>query len=363
MEMIKTFKVKHGVSFEPSLFEKAIKVAQYALENGLVSTKAIKHIGLKSEIANQIVRKYGLNKKIKSVNPKKVKLTVPGQNLKFDAETRKLRIPSLKVEFRCWFPSDWTKLNQVEIDKTWAYVSVTFPDQQVDEPKGFIGIDLNSTSHSIVVANPQTGKIKKFGKQIPFLKKKYKNIRQNLQEKKQWSQLKKIKDRERRKTTDTIHKITTTIVKEAKKSGVGIKLEDLSGIRKDCTKKYRKQGNHTLNSWPFYQVRMLLTYKAKEQGVELNVVDPAWTSTSCSRCGVVDKESRNGKVFHCLHCEHIDHADVNAAFNIALRLKIDPVKKEIRRKGRRTAKPSELKSLKGKVDEGKTTLEPYGLVP
>lgn len=361
--MIKTFKVKHGVSFEPPLFEKAIKVAQYALENGLVSTKAVKHIGLKSEIANQIVRKYGLNKKIKSINPKKVKLTVPGQNLKFDAETRKLRIPSLKVEFRCWFLSGWTKLNQVEIDQKWAYVSVTFHDQQVDEPKGFIGIDLNSTSHSIVVADPLTGKIQKFGKQIPALKKKYKNIRQNLQEKKQWSQLKKIKDRERRKTTDAIHKITTSIVVEAKKNGVGIKLEDLSGIRKSCTKKYRKQGNHTLNSWPFYQVRLLLTYKAKEQGVELNVVDPAWTSTSCSRCGVIDKESRNGKVFHCVHCEHIDHADVNAAFNIALRPKIDPAKKEIRRKGRRTVSPSELKSLKGKVDEGKTTLEPYGLIP
>ena len=361
--MIKTFKVKHRVDFDPSLFEKAVKVAQFALQNGLVSTKDVKHIGLKSEIANQIVRKYGLNKKIKSVNPKKVKLTVPGQNLKFDLTTRKLRIPSLKAEFRCWFPSGWTKLNQVEIDKTWAYVSVTFPDQQIDEPKGFIGIDLNSTSHSIVVANPRTGKVQKFGKQIPFLKKKYKNIRENLQEKKHCKKLKKIKDRERRKTTDAIHKITTLIVKEAKKNGVGIKLEDLSGIRRDCTKKHRKQGNHTLNSWPFYQVRMFLTYKAKEQGVELNVVDPAWTSSSCSCCGVVDKESRNGKVFHCLHCEHVDHADVNAAFNIALRPKIDPVKKEIRRKGRRVIKSPELKSLKGKANEGKASLEPYGLVP
>ena len=110
-------------------------------------------------------------------------------------------------------------------------------------------------------------------------------------------------------------------------------------------------------------MRLLLTYKAKEHGVELNVVDPAWTSTSCSRCGVVDKESRDGKVFHCLHCEHVDHADVNAAFNIASRPKIDPAKKEIRRKGRRTISSSELKSLKGKADEGKAALEPYGLVP
>jgi putative transposase len=361
--MIRTFKVKHHVDFDPSLFEKAVKVAQFAFENGLVSTKAVKYIGLKSEIANQIIRKYGLNKKLKKINSKRVKLTIPRQNLKFDSESRKLRIPSLKAEFRCWFQSGWTKLNQVEIDQEWAYVSVTFPSQLVNEPKEFIGIDLNSTSHSIVIANPRTGKIRKFGKQIPFLKKKYKNIRENLQERHQWKQLKKIKDRERRRTIDAIHKITTSIVKEAKKCGVGIKLEDLSGIRKDCTKKHYKQGNHILNSWPFYQVRMMLTYKAKEQGVELNVVDPAWTSTSCSRCGVVDNESRNGKVFHCLHCEHIDHADVNAAFNIALRPKIDPVKKEICRKGRKVVSPPELKSLKSKADEGKAALEPYGLVP
>lgn len=360
--MIRTFKVKHNVDFEPSIFDKAIKVAQYALEKGLVSTKAVKHIGLKSEIANQIIRKYGLNKKLKKINSKKVKLAIPGQNLKFDNKSRKLRIPSLKIEFQCWFQSGWTKLNQVEIDKKWAYVSVTFPDQPVVEHKGFIGIDLNSTSHSIVVANPLTGKIEKLGKQIPFLKKKYKNIRENLQKKHQWKQLKKIKNREKRKTNDIIHKITTSIVLKAKKCGVGIKLEDLTGIRENCTKKYHKQGNHTLNSWPFYQVRMFLTYKAKEHGVDLNVVDPAWTSTTCSRCGVIDKGSRNGKVFQCKHCEHIDHADVNAAFNIALRPKINPVKKEICRKGRKVVSSPELKSLKGKADEGKATLEPYSLV-
>lgn len=267
-------------------------------------------------------------------------------------------IRCLKASFRCWFSSDWTKINQVELDETWAYVSVTFPNQPMVESKNFIGIDLNSTSHSIVVADPVTGKVQKLGKQIPFLKKKYQNIRQDLQRSGQHKQLKRVKDRERRKTHDTIHKITTQIVRDAKRRGVGIKIEDLVGIRKRCTKNHHKSGNQTLNSWPFYFVRQSLTYKAKELGVELCVVDPAWTSTTCSRCGYVDKENRHGKVFQCKHCGHVDHADANAAFNIALRPKIDPAEKRICRRGRMAESSQalpELESPRGNSDESTET--------
>lgn len=65
--MIKTFKVKHHANFEQSLFEKAVLVAKFALENGYVSSATVKHFGLKSEISNQIIRKYGRSKTIKKI--------------------------------------------------------------------------------------------------------------------------------------------------------------------------------------------------------------------------------------------------------------------------------------------------------
>ena len=114
---------------------------------------------------------------------------------------------------------------------------------------------------------------------------------------------------------------------------VGIKMEDLKGIRKHCTKKFKKEANHTLNSWPFFMVRHCLTNKAIQLGVEILFVDPKGTSQTCFKCGLVDKKSRNGKCFACTACKHVDHADVNAALNIALRPKIDRARKLPRSRG------------------------------
>jgi putative transposase len=320
--MILTFKVKHGLQLDPSLFEKAIKVAQFACEHkgeGM-SSATVKQFGLHSHISNQLVKKYGKNKTIKRVNPKSVKLIVPGQDVRFDCSTHLIRvrgIACLNNPFKFWFRDDFIKVNQLQFDKTWAWVSVTVHDIEVVKHEQFIGIDLNSTSHSVVIANPSTGKIKKLGKQIPHLKRSRRNMRSRLQKQGRFKEVKRVSKREHDITQDLLHKITTSIVREAKENNTGIKIEDLKGIRKRCSQKYRKEMNFILNSWPFYMFKCMLTYKCKKLGVELVVIDPKWTSQRCSLCGNVDKRNRNGKSFCCTACGHVDHADVNAAFNIA----------------------------------------------
>lgn len=349
---IKTFKVKHGFDIEQGLFDKAIQVAHWALEHGSVSTKYVRHIGLNSGMSNQILRKYGLNVKAKTIRDDHVKLVLPGSSQKYDRITRQIYCSAFRHQinggkFRCWFPGSFTKLNQIEFDKTYAYVSVTFPDVDTQKPDGFIGIDLNSTSHSIVVADPSTGKVTKFARQIPHIKKQYRSLRRKYARQHRFRDIKALKRRDHDKTQDVLHKATTAIVLKAKAEGKGIKLEDLKNIRKNCTVKHRKSANHVLNSWPFFMVRTMLEYKAKEHGVRLVAIDPAWTSTTCSRCGNIDKAARQRKVFHCLKCGHVDHADANAAFNIASRPGIDPATKASHRRGRRV-----VKAIQAEVPEG-----------
>ena len=57
----------------------------------------------------------------------------------------------------------------------------------------------------------------------------------------------------------------------------------------------------------------MLEYKAKE----LVAVNPAYTSQTCSACGVADAGSRRSQAeFRCVACGHAQNADINAARNI-----------------------------------------------
>ena len=67
-------------------------------------------------------------------------------------------------------------------------------------------------------------------------------------------------------------------------------------------------------------LKRILDYKLQWTGGMLFLVNPAYTSQTCSVCGVVDAGNRpNQAVFHCLHCGQEAHADVNAAQNILAR--------------------------------------------
>jgi len=341
--MILTYKIKHNRDFSNEL-KQAFKVAEsvviplcnfsrYSFPGGNFkikksksrSSKSVKNMGLPSVISNQVLRKYGNQKTIKEVH--NVNLIVPNQGIKLIPYTNSIWISSLKLNMANTIPADFEKINQIELDNKYAYISVTVLEKPEMIPRTFIGVDLNTTGHIVVTANPYTGKVEKFGKSALYVHQKYSNIRKHAQRKKNFRIIKQIKDREHRIVKDLNHKISKKLVEMAKTHNAELVFEKLSGIRQ--TRKQHHSFKYALHSWSFYQLQQFVEYKAKLLGVPVVYVNPAYTSQDCSRCGA--RGNRIGKDFKCPTCGHVDHADVNAAFNIAFRQKnmVDRVQKEM----------------------------------
>ena len=314
--MILTYKIKHCRDFSTEL-RKAHQIAEFALQTRTQSSKDVAHFGLKSIISNQILRKYSRNRRLKRLG--KVNLVIPNQGITETKNEYKVWIPSLKLQLKYHFSNNFKRINQIEIDEEYAYVSVSIEEQKQIITNNYIGVDRNTTGHIAVAGNPSTGKVWKLGKEALHIHHKYKNIRKDLQKKGKLRLVKKIKNRESRIVRDLNHKIAKEIVNIAMVNNAGIKLEQLDGIRNN--RKHSRKFNYSLHSWSFYQLQNFIEYKAKLCGIPLTYVEPKNTSKECSRCGNIG--IRDSKKFVCQSCGHVDHADANASFNIALRQPIN----------------------------------------
>ena len=147
-------------------------------------------------------------------------------------------------------------------------------------------------------------------------------LRQKLQKKNTKSAKRLLRKRARteaRFAGDVNHQIANRIVAEAERTGRGIAVEELTGIRERV--RLRKPQRATHASWAFAQLGAFLTYKAARAGVPFVQVDPGYTSQRCTHCGYIDRRNRTSQAqFVCRDCGFTaEHADILAADNIALR--------------------------------------------
>jgi putative transposase len=129
--------------------------------------------------------------------------------------------------------------------------------------------------------------------------------------------LKAMAGRQRRYQAAVNHTISKELVGKAKALGVGIAMEDLSGIRDRVEPTVSMAFRRRFGNWGFHQLRTFVEYKADSAGVAIVFVDPAYTSQTCNRCGQRDPANRKSQAgFRCTHCGYSTNADFNAALNL-----------------------------------------------
>ena len=74
-----------------------------------------------------------------------------------------------------------------------------------------------------------------------------------------------------------------------------------------------------LARWSYGRIIQYIQEECAERGIRVEVVDEAWSSVTCHRCGSTDTERSTQSLFHCWNCELWYNADVNAAINIGSR--------------------------------------------
>ena len=184
------------------------------------------------------------------------------------------------------------------------------------DPVDFLGVDLGIVN----IATTSDGQIMA-GREINRIRARERTLRTKLQKKNTPSakrRLKKRRRKEARRARDINHKIAKHVVAEAERTGRGIALEDLGGIRERV--RLAKPQRATHSSWSFAQLGQFIAYKARRAGVPVVHVDPAYTSRTCAECGYADKANRVSQAwFACRNCGFVDHADRNGSRNIRAR--------------------------------------------
>jgi len=198
------------------------------------------------------------------------------------------------------------------------YLAVTLEvsTPELQESSDTLGVDLGIVN----LATDSEGETFS-GEAVEKTRKRHHALRQRLQKRGTKSakrHLKKLSGKQARFRKNSNHVISKRIVQKAKATGQGIAIEELRHIRTRTEARLKRSQRSKHSSWAFAQLRSFLSYKAALAGVPLSVVDPAYTSRTCSQCGHCEKANRKSQaLFQCIQCDFRCHADWNAAVNIS----------------------------------------------
>lgn len=184
--------------------------------------------------------------------------------------------------------------------------------EKVNESNNVMGVDLGIKCPAVSYCTDGSVKFYGNGRKNKYMRRHYANLRKWFQKAKKPTVVKRIKNKEQRIMKDIDHKISREIVNTAKKHKAKvIKLERLENIR--STTRTSRKNNPGLHTWSFYRLAQYIEYKAKLAGIEVEYVDPAYTSQKCLQCGNI--HHAKDRKYIC-KCGYHTHRDLLGAINI-----------------------------------------------
>jgi putative transposase len=134
------------------------------------------------------------------------------------------------------------------------------------------------------------------------------------QDKKQRASLKKQLRKLDNQKHDILHKQTTEAISTLFKNGVQtLVIGDIRDLRRNG-KVFHKKSSQKIHQMSSGEVRHLLTYKAELAGMNVTLINEAYTSQECPRCNKRTKPTNRN--FKCRFCKSTFHRDIVGAFNI-----------------------------------------------
>ena len=91
-------------------------------------------------------------------------------------------------------------------------------------------------------------------------------------------------------------------------------VEDLHKVKHKS--RFNNKVNDKISRWTYRPLIDKIDRICEDKGIILVKVSPEYTSQTCSMCGSIHKESRQGDSFKCIDCGYEIDSDYNASINI-----------------------------------------------
>jgi IS605 OrfB family transposase len=109
---------------------------------------------------------------------------------------------------------------------------------------------------------------------------------------------------------DLLHKVSRAVVQAAQAMQAGtIVLGDGRDVADNTKteKRLSRENRQQISTWPHGQLRHYITYKAVAVGITTELINEAYTSTTCPKCG--QRNQPKGRHYRCSACGFVGHRD------------------------------------------------------